>query len=37
MLPPGFEPEDSELERARDELYALAEVLLDAGCHLHSR
>jgi hypothetical protein len=31
LLPPGFEVEDHELERVRDELYALAEATLDAG------
>ena len=29
-LPPGFEVEDDELEFVRDQLYALAEVMLDA-------
>jgi hypothetical protein len=37
MLPPGVDLDDSELERVRDELYALAEVMLDAGRHLHAR
>jgi hypothetical protein len=37
LLPPGFEVADGELERVRGELYALAEVLHDAGSHLHAR
>jgi hypothetical protein len=34
-LPPDFEVEDNELERVRDAFYALAEVMHDAGGHLH--
>jgi len=37
LLPEGCDIEDDELERVRDELYALAEVMLDAGRHLLPR
>jgi hypothetical protein len=31
LLPPGLEVSDDELERVRDDLYALAAEVLDAG------
>jgi hypothetical protein len=34
LLDPEVEVDDHELERVRDDLYALAEVMLDAGGHL---
>ena len=34
LLPPGLEVSDQELERVRNELYALAEALLGASGHL---
>jgi hypothetical protein len=37
MLPARPEISDLELERVRDELYALAEVIFDAGGHLLPR
>jgi hypothetical protein len=37
LLPPGLEVSDDELERVRDDLYALAAGVLDAAVshHLH--
>ena len=36
-LPAGFEINDEHLQRVCDELYQLAEVMLDEGSDLHAR
>ena len=37
LLPLGFEVEDAELERVRDQFYALAEAMLDEGSRVLPR